>query len=244
MLRPALRDRTASLVRLLPSFRGKGPLIRLLSRVLVSGDGKGYPAKVRMKDGSLLFLDARSSTEATAYWSGRYDTELIERLSGCLEPGSVVLDVGANVGFYAVPLGRSLAAAGGRLYAFEPIPSNFRRLQAVIQLNGLAETVSAFCLALGERDQEGQFWLDDRDPAGTGNAVLVQEAVGDQLVANTTARMVPLDAVAREEGIERCDLIKVDIEGAELMFLRGAQDLIRGTRPLLYGEFSGYWMRR
>jgi FkbM family methyltransferase len=242
MRRAAVRDRIAPAIRALPTFRGKGPLIRLLSRVLVSPGEDGSLAQVRMKDGSLLILDVRGSTEATAYWAGGYDTEVIRRLSGLLEPGAVVLDVGANVGFYTVPLARRLSALGGHLYAFEPIPSNFRRLQDVIQLNGLAEAASAFCLALGDREAEVEFWLDDRDPAGTGNAVLVQGTVGERLTANTPAVMTPLDAFALKHGIGRCDLIKVDVEGAELLFLQGAQQFLQKTRPVIFGEFSAYWM--
>jgi FkbM family methyltransferase len=244
MRRSAVRDRIATVIRALPTFRGKGPLIRLLSRVLVSPREEGALARVRMKDGSLLLLDVRSSTEATAYWAGGYDTEIIQRLSGFLEPGSVVLDVGANVGFYTVPLARRLSALGGHLYAFEPIPSNFRRLQDVIQLNGLSEAASALCFALGDRSGEVGFWLDDRDPAGTGNAVLVQGAVRQLHKANVTARMVRLDDFAAEHAIDRCHLIKVDVEGAEVLILRGAEEFIRRTRPVIYGEFSAYWMAR
>jgi hypothetical protein len=51
-----------------------------------------------------------------------------------------------------------------------------------------------------------------------------------------------LDAWAAQHALERCDLIKLDIEGAELMMLRGAELFIQRHRPLIFGEFDDYWL--
>jgi hypothetical protein len=74
--------------------------------------------------------------------------------------------------------------------------------------------------------------------AESGTAALVTGA-GE---AHLTVPVVRLDDWTREHGITRCDLMKLDIEGAELMMLRGAEGFIARTRPLIFGEFEAYWL--
>jgi hypothetical protein len=53
-----------------------------------------------------------------------------------------------------------------------------------------------------------------------------------------------LDRIAAELGISRCDVIKVDIEGAELEFLRGGRGFLSRHRPVIFGEFNRVWMQK
>jgi FkbM family methyltransferase len=76
-------------------------------------------------------------------------------VSACLSAGDDVLDIGANVGLWSVQLGRRLAALGGRVWAFEPVATNFARLERNVLLNGLGRTkVTTIRTALG--DEEGR----------------------------------------------------------------------------------------
>ena len=241
----ALRDGLSSAFRALPGFRGKSRAGVALGRLLTDiHDDDDCLATIRMRDGSLMRLDVRSRTEAWAYWTGEYDAAIISRLRTCLTPGSVVLDVGANVGFYSIALGNALKSLGGRLFAFEPVPSNMRRIEEAVVLNDLDETVRAFNVALGDEEGSIDMFMEDDNGARTGNAIMVTKSVADEIVQNVSARMTRLDTFAAEQHIDSCRLIKIDIEGAEVMFLRGATRFLAAHRPIIYGEFNSYWIKR
>lgn len=237
-----IRDKTAALFRALPSVRGKGRIGVTLSKWLTDYQkDEESIVTFKMRDGSLMRIDLRSRTEGWTFWTGEYDRQIIELFSACIQPEWVVLDVGANVGFWSVPIGRKLKDLGGTLYTFEPVKTNFDRLVEVIRLNGLEGVVRPFNVALGDEEGIIQISMESNNNAKTGNAVILkEESIGE----TTSARITLLDKLAQEQNIKTCHLIKVDIEGAEFTFLKGAASFIKEHRPIIYGEFNVYWMRQ
>jgi FkbM family methyltransferase len=133
-------------------------------------------------------------------------------------PGQIALDVGANVGAYALVLGRWVGATG-RVYAFEPAVDMFRALADHISLNDLGRTVRAVPLAVADSDGEAGF--SPSPTAGEGR-LLAQGESGRPMTVTTTT----IDAFCAAEGILP-DFIKIDVEGWELAALRGARATIR-----------------
>ncbi len=192
-----------------------------------------------MRDGSRARWDLRDDAEALACWLGEADDDVRGALLARVPRDAVVFDVGANVGWWTVPLARHLAAGGGRVVAFEPVPANRARLDWAIAANRVQENVQVAPVALGDTPGELGMWLKSEETgAGSGTAALV---TGDG-EAHLRVPVVTLDAWVAEHGITRCDLMKLDIEGAELMMLRGAERFIAATRPLIFGEFEAYWL--
>jgi FkbM family methyltransferase len=190
-------------------------------------------------------LDLRSATEWRSYYSGLYEDTLPALLP--LLTDGVVLDVGANIGFYTIPMARRLQEIGGLCIAFEPIPSNFMRLLENIEANRVGKSVRTFQLALGERDGEITMLLDTNEGAVTGNAVRVPCTVFDQGQRERSPLTVPLrrlDDLIEELGLNQrpCGFIKVDIEGGEPLFLRGAVRVIERHRPLALMEINPVWL--
>lgn len=244
---PHFRNLLAASARSLPSFRGKGSLgVAVGKRLTDFSDTNDCITTVKMRDGSLMRIDVRSKTEQWAYWTGEYDADVISRLATCLQEHCTVFDVGANVGFYSIALGKNLAGLNGKLHAFEPVPSNYARLQECINLNQLESTITAHNIALGSEEGIIELYMATDNNASTGNAVVVKEKVitQDKLKGNATARITQLDSYVQEQGIESCHLIKIDIEGAEVMFLRGGGNFLGKTRPIIYGEFNPYWLKQ
>lgn len=240
-----IRDGLSSAFRALPPFRGKGRAGAAIGRLLTDNKkDEDCIVTIRMRDGSLMRIDVRSRTEEWSYWTGDYDGEIISRLRTCLTPGCVVLDVGANVGFYSIALGKTLQPLNGTLYAFEPVASNWKRMEQAVSLNGLEETVRPFNIALGDRNGSIQMFMEHDNRASTGNAIMITDDVADQLAQNVTARIMTLDTFAEEQNIQSCHLIKIDVEGAEVMFLRGGMNFLRKHRPIIYGEFNSYWIKQ
>lgn len=234
----SLYDRLAAVTRALPAFRGKGTIARALHRRL--GVSRHDALRdVTMRDGSRARWDLRDEAEALAYWLGEADNAERDALLARIPRDAVVCDVGANIGWWTIPLARHLAPGGGRVLAFEPVPGNRERLAWAINANAMASHIDVAPVALGDTPGELGMWLKSAETgAASGTAALV---TGDG-PAHVKVPVVRLDDWTRERGITRCDLMKLDIEGAELMMLRGAERFIAETKPLIFGEFEAYWL--
>ena len=185
-------------------------------------------------------LDIRSSTERWTFWTGFYDRSMISKLISRLPPDPIVLDVGANIGFYSVALGFHLKDSRAQVFAFEPVMENYERLRENVALNSLEQTVIPLRVALGS--SEGSVVLSRESDRGatTGNAVVNHEATpGD---TPSSCRLTTLDCIARELSITNCHLLKMDIEGYEYKLLQGASEFISEHRPLIVLELNSYWM--
>jgi len=238
-MRILIRDSLASLFRVLPPLRGKNriglPLIHLLTNYQVE---KECIVTLKMRDGSLMQIDLRSFEEKV-FLTGEYDFGIIQRLSNILEPGCTIFDVGANIGFYSIALGRKLKnVSGSKIWAIEAVQSNFNRLTRMVELNELKDIISPVNIALGNMQGEVLFHMTDEGKSSTGNAIWVKEGIPHSRQPHTKAYMTRLDDFTKENNINKCDLIKVDIEGAELDFILGGTNFINKTLPLIFSEFN------
>src|SRR5438045_6512877 len=126
--RRPLRRGVASCRRALPQFPGKGRLVNFARQAFPAGSQELVTA--RMRDGFVLSLDLRSAMQSYAYFSGEYDSAVVHDLSSLIDHDWVVIDAGASIGLYTIPLARPCADVGAVLIAVEPLPSNFETLKA------------------------------------------------------------------------------------------------------------------
>ncbi len=152
------------------------------------------------------------------------ERSLFDYLRANIQPGDVVLDIGAFVGAYAIVEARWVGEHG-RVVAFEPSPDSFALLQRHLWMNGLAAPrVEARCLAIGARAEQRGLAIFAGEPyrnmiASTGNASVVVD-------------VATLDEVCRT--LERPPTwIRMDVQGLEFEVLRGARDLLRERRGRL-----------
>jgi len=146
-----------------------------------------------------------------------------EAFRAVVRPGMVALDVGANVGSYAVLLGQWVGA-GGKVFAFEPAPAVHAGLVEHIALNQLKDIVHPVAAAVGDKNGVAPFAA--ASTAGEGRLAASSEA------SSGSVRMVTIDAFCNEQRINP-DFIKIDVEGWELHALRGARETIRRNRSRL-----------
>jgi FkbM family methyltransferase len=142
-----------------------------------------------------------------------FDEREREILLARLHPKFVFLDIGANIGGYALALAAK-AGPGARILAFEPQPEIFERLVYNIGANPFG-TVKAFALAVADKDGEITLFLDSRNK---GEASV-------KIVSADHARQVKVPArsllgIVEDEGIGAIDAIKLDVEGAEDLILQ------------------------
>jgi FkbM family methyltransferase len=152
---------------------------------------------------------------------------------GFLQPGSVVLDVGANLGEWTVPLARKVGSAGWVL-AFEPLPRSAAALESTLAANALLHAEIVRC-AIGEHDGVAAFAVPVVTSArtDTGTARIGPACVGRDALQ---VRLRSLDSLAAERNLTRLDLIKIDVEGHERQVLDGAAAILDRHRPVLVIE--------
>lgn len=171
---------------------------------------------------------------------GEYEVQELALLQRFARSCSIVLDVGANVGWYSLHLAHWLRDADAHIYAFEPIPRTYSELIHNIRLNAYEGTIHPFNHALGESAGSVKFFI----PAFTGSVAASQRPLfPDDQNEVVNCRIVPLDTFVREQQLASVDLIKCDVEGSELFVLRGGLDTIARYRPIIMLEMLRKWSR-
>lgn len=220
-----------SLLRLIPAFMpGKTRLARwLIDRLAPQGE-------VRIEADELSFHvpSAREPIASSLIADGRYEPQLCEALAKVLKPASVFFDVGANVGYFSL-LASSKLVPQGRVAAFEASP----RIFGCLERNGRAlgaPGLALFHRAVTERSGDEMTFFDA--PAIKFGMGSLANRFGDQ---GSVVRSISLDDAAEELGVERVDVIKVDVEGFELGVFRGARRLLAmSPAPVVFFEFNDW----
>jgi FkbM family methyltransferase len=178
-------------------------------------------------------LDANDRAELSI--NGIYEPLTTELVRAELAAGNVVLDVGANIGYYTLIFARGVGPEG-RVFAFEPEPGNFALLQENVAANGY-RNVTLSRLAASDRAGRARLYLD---PVNAGDCRIYDSRDNRPSVEIETVR---LDDVF-EASPERIDLIKMDIQGAEAAALRGMRRLLERHRQVrLVLEFWPYGLQ-
>ncbi len=143
-----------------------------------------------------------------------------------LRPGMALIDVGAHHGRYSVTAAR-LVGPAGIIAAIEPHPRSLEVLKRNLELN-CVQNVRVFPVAC---------WSERTRLRSVSSELLALHSVGAGDSGSGTLPAVPLDDLADEMNVNAVDWIKVDVEGAELSVLSGAQKTIRRFRPSLFLEY-------
>jgi FkbM family methyltransferase len=162
--------------------------------------------------------------------NGLYEKENLQLLLRLLHKFEqpVVLDIGANIGNHTL----AFATVAARVHAFEPVPHIHALLRRNVEQNALAN-VTLHALALSDHDGEatihmvkaGNFGASGFDQRGNDTeAVQVQKRRGDALLA--------------ELGVNRVDLLKIDVEAHEVYVLRGLMETLRRDLPCITMEWN------
>jgi FkbM family methyltransferase len=159
----------------------------------------------------------------------------VQRAMGHLISGGMtVYDIGANVGFLTVIAAR-LVGVTGRVISFEPLPSNVRQIVHNLQLNGFSQ-VLVRQEALGAENGNATF-LVSAEPTW-GKLASLGTGVGSQ-IGEMKVLVRKLDSAFEDDQLPAPDVIKIDVEGAEIDVLEGARELLCRERPLLMIELHG-----
>ena len=161
-----------------------------------------------------------------AIYKKHFEAGPIERLRDFVPSGSLVIDVGANVGFFSIRFAKWVGK-GGKVIAIEPEDRNYDSLVSALKRNDLLDRV--YSLKAVAADAPGKLLLEI-NPLHPADHKLSRDGTG-----------LPVNAVILDELVQVMShltpaLVKIDVQGAEMLVLKGAASILKNTRPALFIE--------
>lgn len=190
-------------------------------------------------DGSLkMGLELGEHMQSQIFWYGYYCRDIILLMDRILRPGMVVIDVGANIGEVTMAAARRIGPTG-QVYSFEPMESLYARLAEHLQLNHLHQVKP---IARGLSDKTGSATIFKAEVAfndGTRHDGLgTLYPTDSRAVVAGEIELTTLDKFCSDLKITNIDLVKIDVEGAELNVLKGSLESLKRFQPYLIVEIQ------
>lgn len=167
--------------------------------------------------------------------NGSYERKFVDLFRQYLDPERDFIDVGANIGFYSVLAAKLLR--GGRVLSFEPTDAAYERLTHNIELNGVTENIIVFKGVASDKPGETMVHQIDGMEEYSSMGAIVHDAVADKPTRSTQTMAETVDALVARHSL-RPGLIKIDVEGAEALVLRGSIQTLTKHRPVVLSELS------
>jgi FkbM family methyltransferase len=183
--------------------------------------------------GFLLNLDMQTEKD---YWLGTYEINLQAAIKKFCLPGMVVYDIGANIGYISLIFAKQVGAQGS-VFAFEPLPDNFQRLTENIALNKLNSHISTFQAAIVDVPGTTSFFVHKSGAMGKAKGSLGRE---EQYLSQINVKAVALDDFIFSQDHPHPDLIKMDIEGGEVLAIKGMHKTLLEIKPTMLIEIHSH----
>lgn len=204
-----------------------GFALKNLSRTAIPSDALVWKS-IRSGPGKGLWIHLNPRYEME-YLEGDYEAPVEQVLLSNLRSGTAFYDVGAHIGVFSLIAARNLGTQGS-VFAFEPDPSNVRRIREHIARNQL-DAIRIIPKAVSSTDGHLRFQRASFH-SSMNRGVLVQDASTEG--STIEVESITLDAVAREHASP--NLIKIDVEGSEAAVLQGSEEIFRSAKPRLVCE--------
>jgi FkbM family methyltransferase len=211
-------------------FKGKGRLLLALSP-------RSGMRTVRLPGEKVIGLDLSDELQRLMY-ADILHHDWLPGFAVLLQPGSTFLDIGANIGYFTIYAANRVGPSG-TLIAVEPIPRTRERLRENLALNHLNSVI------VDERalsDVEGAITL--HVPAESAKRDYLVTCVPVPGWSPVSIPCTTLDSAFEAWGVDRVDLMKIDVEGAEPRVFRGGENVLRsGVIRAIICEFSGFHLK-
>jgi FkbM family methyltransferase len=212
-----------------------GPLTRWIRTALNRAAPQGL-TEVDVAAGALagarLSLDLQEEKD---YWLGTYEPGMQAAIAHWIKPGTIAYDVGANIGYISLMLARAVGERG-KVIAFEALPANVERLRRNLSLNPDGARVTVVQAAVCDRSGGAQFLVGPSDGMGkAAGSAGRQEGFNERI----SVPGITLDDFVFAQGNAAPQVIKMDIEGGEVLALPSMRRLLREARPTIMLEVHG-----
>lgn len=212
------------------------PVARLIRTSLNKAAPQGL-TKVKVAAGNLagipLYLDLQTEKD---YWLGTYEVELQQTIQDLVQPGMVVYDVGANIGYISMILARRVTKTG-KVFSFEALPDNHERFAINLEASGFGDHVQLIEAAVVEETGTVQFQIGPS--GGMGKAAGSAGRREFSYSGSIEVQAISLDEFVYQQGNPPPQIVKMDIEGGEVLALPGMKRLLEQARPVVMLELHG-----
>lgn len=190
----------------------------------------------RIGPNQFLLVKPIDHLQKNIFWYGSYEKEAIDTLYLLTKESDIILDIGANIGYYSIMLG--LKANKGHIYAFEPATSIRDHLLRNIKTNRL-DNISVIPYVVSNETGTTQLFVSDETNIGMSGLVKPENFSGQ--IENV--KMTSIDDWMGIVQPKTVTTIKIDVEGAEVKALQGMQETIKRFRPILLIEVIAAQLR-
>ena len=188
---------------------------------------------VQVEPGIRMHLDPYDLVSRMILETGSWEPESWRLIEARLRPGDTFVDIGAHIGYYSLKAAAAVGP-GGKVIAIEPNPATLVTLHENAQASA-ARQVAIEPVACADTEATLQLFAAPR--SNTGESSLSKANAGREgAVSSYTVRARPLDDIVREHGLTRVDYAKIDVEGAEMIVLKGAIETLTKFHPYLLIE--------
>lgn len=212
-----------------------GPAQRWMTDRFLAGGSFLHTINAGPAKGLRIWIDL---PEDKGLWTGAYEATFSAALSSAVQMGDVCYDVGAYRGFFS---GICALAGASAVHIFEPFPPNVSRIQSLLEANPTLP-LRLHPIAVGAEVGTAEFLIMPDESMGKLSGSIFQSDSRGREVLH-----VPMETLDHLQGtgeIPPPDLVKIDVEGAEAMVLKGAERLLREHRPRLFMEIHSRSLAR
>ena len=158
-----------------------------------------------------------------------------------VKKGHTVFDIGANAGNFTI-LFSNIVGKKGKVFSFEAVPKTFEYLSRKVESLKI-QNVILENLAVGDKQGNFNIYTPGNDSGQSSLMIQNRGSWKNSDIQKVTCSMVTLDKFIKKNNIERLDFIKCDIEGAELMALKGGSKSLIKFRPRVLLEINSDWTK-
>lgn len=214
------------------SSRAPGYLYQLIEKNGSSFSSK--PRNRRTSSGAVFLCDLTDHVQQQIYFFGVYEPVEFSYFQSVIHNGDTVIDAGANVGAYSLPIAKSFNGSV-TVHAFEPIPNTFEKLVRNARESKISNGLILNKKALWNKNEILSFHLskEHKNNIGSFTAGTVSQSLVEVKCETTT-----LDDYVEQNKIHKVDVIKMDIEGAEKFALEGAKETLKKFKPIVFLEVN------
>ena len=194
---------------------------------------KQIPDSIQFLDPAFTLHPSKKGVSEELYLFGVHEPVSTRCYLDCLAPGDDVIDVGSNIGYYAL-LAAGKVGSRGRIVGFEPAPGVFEILQQNVAYSG-RDNIEVFPCAIGAKSGTLEFFESEIPNWGSlfQNSSLMQ-------THSTSVRAITVDEIVQDRIGFHPKALRMDVEGAELLVLQGAHEVLERYKPSLFIEFHNF----
>ncbi|MFA6404803.1 MAG: FkbM family methyltransferase [Candidatus Paceibacterota bacterium] len=195
-------------------------------------------------EGVQMYFDPSGSWQKKML-DGSYDKFLFDRLRDIGASNKVIYDIGAHVGYHSLYFAR-MVGEGGKIFAFEPNNNNLDRIKLNLDHNkDLEKRIKIFNIAISDEYGNAEFNINNDIESGRSSGNFIggahpfwsRDVYKIKGFIKTRVKTIPIDMFREHLDINSSpDIIKLDVEGAEYLALKGAKNTLLSKRPIIFIE--------